>query len=379
MDHLDHNLLVGELGQALLHRLHGTLYVRLDDDGQFLDVAGLDLAKQIVQGQLRLGIFDQLVLALGDEGLGKASGLLLVLRSHKHLSGVGHVVKAQNLHRCGRSCLLHPASPVVHHGANLAVAGARRDGVAHMQGALLHQHSGNRTLALIQLGLDHQAAALAVGVRFQLHHIRGQQHHLKQIGDAFFSMCRNRYKYCAAAPILGNQFVFGQLLFYFIYIGAGLIDLVDGNNDLNSGCLGVVDGLHGLRHHAVVRRNHQNRDIRGLGAAHTHCGKRLVSGRIQKCDLAVVDLDHGRADMLGDSARFPGGHVGLADGVEQGGFTVIYVTHYAHNRRSGAHVLSALILLFEQFGNHVNFYFLLTQDVELHGDLLGLFVVDFLV
>ena len=58
---------------------------------------------------------------------------------------------------------------------------------------------------------------------------------------------------------------------------------------------------------------------------------------------------------------------------------MVYVAHYAHNRRSGTHVLSALIILFQQFGNHINLYFLLTQDVELHGDLLSLIVVDFLV
>ena len=48
--------------------------------GQLFYIAGLDLGKQIIQGQLRLGILQQLVLALGNKGLREASCLFLVLR-----------------------------------------------------------------------------------------------------------------------------------------------------------------------------------------------------------------------------------------------------------------------------------------------------------
>ena len=84
-------------------------------------------------------------------------------------------------------------------------------------------------------------------------------------------------EYGAAAPVLGNQLILGQLLFYTLHIGAGLIDLVDCNNDLHTCGLGMVDGLHGLGHYAVVRCHHQNRDIRSLGAPHTHGGERLMA------------------------------------------------------------------------------------------------------
>ena len=75
-------------------------------------------------------------------------------------------------------------------------------------------------------------------------------------------MCGNRHKYSAAAPVFGNQFIFGKFLLYLIHIGAGFINLVDGNNDLNAGRLCMVDGLNGLRHPAVICGNYQDGNIR---------------------------------------------------------------------------------------------------------------------
>ena len=61
-----------------------------------------------------------------------------------------------------------------------------------------------------------------------------------------------------AAPLLGHQTVLGQLLLDAVGVGAGLIHLVDGHDDGNFGGLGVVDGLHGLGHDAVVGGHHQD-------------------------------------------------------------------------------------------------------------------------
>ena len=44
-----HNFFIGQLHKTLLHCFHRTLYVSLDDDRQFLDIAGLDLAEQVIQ------------------------------------------------------------------------------------------------------------------------------------------------------------------------------------------------------------------------------------------------------------------------------------------------------------------------------------------
>ena len=61
-----------------------------------------------------------------------------------------------------------------------------------------------------------------------------------------------------AAPLLRHQTVLGELLHDAVGVGAGLIHLVDGHNDRNFGGLGVVDGLNGLGHDAVVGGHDQN-------------------------------------------------------------------------------------------------------------------------
>ena len=108
---------------------------------------------------------------------------------------------------------------------------------------------------------------------------------------------------------------------------SGLSILLIGDDDRNFGRLGVVDGFHGLRHHAVVGRHHQHYDIGDLGAAGTHAGERFVARRVDEDDLPAVLFDVIRADVLRDAAGFPTGHVGRANRVQQRGLSVIDVAH----------------------------------------------------
>ena len=117
-------------------------------------------------------------------------------------------------------------------------------------------------------------------------------------------------------------------------VGFVLVDLVDRHDDRNTGRLGVVDRFDRLRHHAVVGRNHQDRDVGRLGATGTHGGKGGVAGRVDEGDLVAVLLDLIGADMLGDATGFAGHHIGVADGVEQRGLAVVDVTHDGHDRRT---------------------------------------------
>ncbi len=64
-----------------------------------------------------------------------------------------------------------------------------------------------------------------------------------------------------ATPLTGQQFGGGQLLVSPIRIGAGQVDLVQGDDDRNPGGLGVADGLFGLGHDAVVGGNDQDRNV----------------------------------------------------------------------------------------------------------------------
>ena len=79
-----------------------------------------------------------------------------------------------------------------------------------------------------------------------------------------------------------------SLLRIDVGVGARLVDLVDRDDDRHLGLLGVVDGLDGLRHRAVVGGDDQDDDVRHLGAAGAHGGERLVAGRVQEDDVAAV-------------------------------------------------------------------------------------------
>ena len=85
------------------------------------------------------------------------------------------------------------------------------------------------------------------------------------------------------------------------------------------------------------------------GAAGTHGGEGLMARGIQEGDGLAVDLHLIGADVLRDAAGLAGGHVRVADIVQQAGLAVVDVAHdhhdggaglrarrrYPHGRRSG--------------------------------------------
>ena len=79
----------------------------------------------------------------------------------------------------------------------------------------------------------------------------------------------------------------------------------------------MVDGLHGLGHHAVVRCHHQNGDIGRVCTTHTHGGKSLMSGSIQESDGIAVYIHRISTDVLGDTAGLPVGHIRMSDGIQK--------------------------------------------------------------
>ena len=101
--------------------------------------------------------------------------------------------------------------------------------------------------------------------------------------------------------------------------------------------------LDGLRHDAVVRRHHEDGDVRGLRAAGTHGGERLVARGVEEGDLLAADLHGVGADVLGDAARLARGDAGLADVVQQRGLAVVDVAHDGDDRRTGEEVLLGIL------------------------------------
>ena len=122
----------------------------------------------------------------------------------------------------------------------------------------------------------------------------------------FADTCTNMF---VAAPFLGDDFVLGELGAHAIRIGIGLVDLVHRDDDRHAGRLRVLDCFDGLRHDAVVGRDHEHHDVRGLGAARTHGGERRVARRIEERDHALRRFHVVRADVLRDAARLTRRHL----------------------------------------------------------------------
>ena len=102
-----------------------------------------------------------------------------------------------------------------------------------------------------------------------------------------------------AAPGFRDEPVLGQLLEDPVGVGVGQVDLVDGDDDGHVGRLGVVDGLDGLGHHAVVGGHDEDHDVGDLGASGPHGGEGLVARGVDEGEEMVVPARPGRHRCAG--------------------------------------------------------------------------------
>ncbi|OFV93973.1 MAG: hypothetical protein A3H95_07845 [Acidobacteria bacterium RIFCSPLOWO2_02_FULL_64_15] len=103
----------------------------------------------------------------------------------------------------------------------------------------------------------------------------------------------------------------------------------------------MVDRFFGLRHDAIVGGDHQDDDVGDLGASGPHQREGLVTWGVEEHDIAPVDRDVVRPDVLRDAARLALGDARGPDRIEEARFAVIDVAHDGHDRRAGDDVLGA--------------------------------------
>ena len=127
------------------------------------------------------------------------------------------------------------------------------------------------------------------------------------------------------------------------WIGAGLIDFVNGNDNGNSCGLCMVDGFNGLWHHAIVRSDNQNNDVGHLCATGTHGGKRLMTGRVNKGNTATIDGNLRGADGLRNTSCLTGSNTRMPDGIQKRSLTVVNVAHNGNDRRTGLKIFWIVI------------------------------------
>ena len=146
-----------------------------------------------------------------------------------------------------------------------------------------------------------------------------------------------------AAPLLRLQPFGGELGADAVEVRVRDVDLVDGDDDRHLGGARVRDRLARLRHHAVVGRDDEDRDVGDLGAAGAHGGERLVARRVEEGDPAAVDDGLVGADVLRDPACLGVDDGRLADRVEQRRLAVVDVTHDRDDRRTGGEIVVGVL------------------------------------
>ncbi len=69
---------------------------------------------------------------------------------------------------------------------------------------------------------------------------------------------------------------------------------------------------------------------------------------VEEGDGLAVDLHLIRADVLRDAAGLAGGHMGVADRVQQGGLAVVDVAHDHHDGGAGLQLVCVVLVVVEQ-------------------------------
>ena len=261
---------------------------------------------------------------------------LVVGGDHELVAGVGDVGQAEDLHGRRRPGFLDLLAGVVDEGADPAEGGAGHQRVADAERAALDEDGGHGAPADVEMRFEHAARGPALGVGAEVLDLGHQEEAVEQLVDAVAVEGGDLGEDGVAAPLLGDQVLFGELLHDAVGVGALAVHLVDGHDDGHVGRLGVVERLEGLGHHAVVGGHDQDDDVGGLGAAGPHGGERLVARGVDEGEDVPVLLGLVGADVLGDATGLAGDHVGLADVVEELGLAVVDVAHDRDDRAAGA-------------------------------------------
>ena len=330
---VESDLVLVQLLQCMRDRAEGAGDVRLEDDPEFLRLAGLDLLVEV----LERGPATPLSTLGGRRGLARLDrrpGLLLVAHDAQDVAGLWDVRQTQD-DDCRRGA--GPGDPlalVILEGADASVRLADHDDVTDLECAGLDECRGDGAAALVQLRLDDRADGGSLRVRLELLEVGDEEDHLDQLVKADPCLRRDRNERHVAAILLDDDAGLGQLRLDSFCVGVGLVDLVEGDDDRHLGGLRMADRLQGLGHHPVVRRDDHDRDIGDFRAAGSHRGERLVARGVEEDDTLAVVGDLAGPDPLGDAATLARGHFRRPDGIEQARLAVVDVTHDGHDRRA---------------------------------------------
>ena len=375
MDGVNTDLRLIHLIQRILQCLNGALNICLNNEVKLLYLGICHGVKEVLQRYVLHAI---LLLDTSLEGalICQITRITLIGEHAELIACHRNALQAQNFYCVGRTGLCNGMTLGIHHSADATKGHASDKSITNAQRTTGDKNGSNRATTTIKLGLKDVAGSKGRRIALKLQNICFKQDGFKQVINANFLLGRDVYKHVGAAPLLRNDAMLGKLLAYTSGVRTGLIDLIDRNNNGYVRRLGMVDGLDGLRHHAVIRSNNQNNDIGYASTTSTHGGKGLVTRGINKGNGTTLDLNLRCTNCLSNAARLTSSNAGVTNGIQKRSLTVIDVAHNRNHGRPGLQILGIIvegkgILLF--LGHNLYIY---TQVVrhqlnELIGHRLG--------
>ena len=266
---------------------------------------------------------------------GNRTGVLFVFEHVELVPCAGGTVKSEHRNRRGWTRFIDALSALVEHGLDASAVLTCEHGISHAKGSCFDKHVGHVTTALVQAALHHRAQSTLPGVCHEIQHLCLEQHLFEQFVDVGAKLGRDLLTLVFSTPVLHENVHLGELLLDAVGVGRIAVHLVDRKNHGDLRSLGVVDCFLRLWHDTVIRGNHDDGQVRDLGATRTHGRKGLVTRGVEKGHfLSALQLHGVGTDVLGDAAGLTRNDVRLAHKIQQRRLPMVNVAHDRHDRRT---------------------------------------------
>src|SRR5215470_6710882 len=199
MDHADFNLVRREPRQNLFDGLDRALRVRLEDDQQFLDLAGRHPLAQLIQAARRRALQARGA-RIGLAAVGNLMRLRHVGDDLEQVARRRRAFQSDHFDRRSRGGLFHAPASIVEQRADSAEVLAGDERIADAQRAVLDQRRRHRASPAVELRFEHRASRLAIRIGFEVENVRRQQNHFEQSVDVLSLLRRDLDHGRVAAP-----------------------------------------------------------------------------------------------------------------------------------------------------------------------------------
>ena len=352
------NVIIRQIVERRIDRLHTALNIGLHQHWELNNLRGKIVEHRVETGRgKRSALLGRFFLAVFSH----FASALLIFNHGEVIASTRYAAKAQHFDRGRWASFLHLLALVIDQSPHTPAFRANHESIAALQCAARHQHSGDRTAALIKLSLNHGCIGIAIRTRFQFKQFSLQIDRIEQRIKPSALGRRDLDILNLARHFLDDHFMLKQTAADIVGIGLWLIHFVDRNNHRHASSLCVADRFDGLRHDAIIGGHHKNNDIGDIGTASAHLAKSSVARRIEECDrIAALSFELIATDMLGNPASLALSDIGTAQSIKQAGFAVIDMAHDRNHRRARFQRLFWIVI---SGGDNINVAFRDASDI----------------